>query len=292
LSLSYRTLDPWWITRETSTAVQINLRETLDGLDLWREIRLAASANLTNFWSLYFNVHGRGAYFDDRETGDGTALERTASAGVSAEVASDPRLPLTVWLSSSFDAKRGGGVNFGVNAQLALRALSRLELALLPTGGYESGSPRYVSKDAPIGADVPYHFGTQTAASVGATLRAAFTFTPELSLQWYTQLFLTRVHYGPFFMLTRPRGAQVRLADLDMPDTGTQMADSETATLNVNVVLRWEYRLGSTLFIVYTRAQNPTLVPSPTGASFEVRPLLQGRAADNVLMLKLAYWFG
>src|SRR4029079_446955 len=181
LSLSYRTLDPWWITRETSTAVQVNLRETLDGLNLWREIRLATSANLTNFWSLYFNVHGRDAYFDDREAGDGTALERAASAGLSAEINSDPRLPLTVWLSSSFDAKRGGGVNFGVNAQIALRALSRLELALLPTGGYEDGSPRYVSKTGTPPAPTTYTFGTQTAASVGATLRAAFTFTPELS---------------------------------------------------------------------------------------------------------------
>jgi hypothetical protein len=62
--------------------------------------------------------------------------------------------------------------------------------------------------------------------------------------------------------------------------------------LNVNVVLRWEYRLGSTLFLVYTRAQNPALSPSPSGAGFELRPLLQGRAADNVLMAKLAYWFG
>jgi hypothetical protein len=33
-------------------------------------------------------------------------------------------------------------------------------------------------------------------------------------------------------------------------------------------------------------------VPSPNGASFELRPLYQGRAADNVLMVKLAYWFG
>jgi hypothetical protein len=91
-------------------------------------------------------------------------------------------------------------------------------------------------------------------------------------------------------MITQPPGGLVRLADLTTPGAG--MADTETATLNVNVVLRWEYRLGSTLFVVYTRAENPALVPSPTGAGFELRPLLQGRAADNVLMLKLAYWFG
>ena len=293
LTLAYRTLDPWFITRETWSGLQVNLRETLDGLNLWREVRLVTSAGLTNFWGIYFNVHYRAAYFDDREAGDGTALERATSTGVSGEVATDPRLPLTFFLASTFDFKSGGGVIFSTSATLSLRALSRLELALLPTTGYETGSPRYVSKDtvAP-GYPVPYHFGTQRAASVGATLRAAVTFTPELSLQWYTQLFLARVHYGPYFMVTQPAGGRVLLADLTTPDTSGQMADSERATLNINVVLRWEYRLGSTLFVVYTRAQDPALVPSANGASLELRPLLQGRAADNVLMVKLAYWFG
>jgi hypothetical protein len=299
-TLAYRTLDPWWITRETWNALQINVRETLGGLNLWREIRLASSAGFRNFWSYYFNVHGRAAYFDDRETGDGTALERPASAGVSGDITSDPRRPLTVWLSSSFDLRRGGGVIFGANGSVSLRAFARLELALLPTAGYESGAPRYFAKDAvPAGTPVTYQFGTQKAASVGTTLRAAYTFTPELSLQFYAQVFLARVHYDPLFTITRPAGSVVHLTELQPltidpndPSMMRPMPDTETATLNVNVVLRWEYRLGSTLFLVYTRAQNPALSPSPNGAGFELRPLLQGRAADNVLMAKLAYWFG
>jgi hypothetical protein len=292
LALRYRTLEPRWRTAETTTSLGLNFRTTLDGIRLWNELLLGTYAILTSFWTAYANLHGRGAFFDDRETGDGTALERPASAGVTTEIGSDPRRPLTAWLSSSFDLRRGGGVIFSASGQLALRALSRLELALLPTASYETGAPRYFAKDVVPGVDTRYHFGTQTAASIGATVRAAFTFTPELSLQWYTQLFLARVHYGPLFEITRPAGSIVRLADLTMPDTSGAMPDTERATLNVNVVLRWEYRLGSTLFLVYTRAQTPALVPGASGASFELRPLLQGRAADNALMLKLAYWFG
>jgi hypothetical protein len=291
LALAYRTLEPWSVTRETWTALQVNLRETLDGLNLWRELRLASTGSFTNFWSWYANVHGRDDYFDDRETGDGTALERAASAGLTGEVGTDPRRPLTFWLASSFDLRRGGGVIFGFNGQISLRALSRLELALLPTAGYESGAPRYVSKVAMTPpANTIYNFGTQTAASVGATLRAAFTFTPELSLQWYTQLFLSRVHYSDYFTAARPAGAVIRLDELMAAMPG--MSNKDSATLNVNVVLRWEYRLGSTLFVVYTRAQDPALVPAANGVGFQVRPLYEGRAADNVLMVKLAYWFG
>jgi hypothetical protein len=57
--------------------------------------------------------------------------------------------------------------------------------------------------------------------------------------------------------------------------------------------MRWEYTLGSTLFLVYTRAQTPALTVSPTGsAGFELAPVWQGHAADDVIMLKLAYWIG
>ncbi|HXU01081.1 MAG TPA: DUF5916 domain-containing protein, partial [Polyangia bacterium] len=293
LALYYRTLTPWWRTLETISGLVVNVRRSLDGLPLWNEVKLGTQHSMNNFWRFYFDVHGRSAFFDDRETGDGTALERAASAGVAGEIATDARLPLTVFLASTFDAKQGGGVIFGVNGNVSLRALSRLELALLPTAGYETGSPRYVSKDTvPAGADVSYRFATQSAASVGATLRAAFTFTPELSLQWYTQVFLARVRYGPYFMVAQPAGGRVRLADLTTPGASIPTADTERATLNINVVLRWEYRLGSTLFVVYTRAQNPALTPSASGATFELRPLLNGQAADNVLMAKLAYWFG
>ena len=52
--------------------------------------------------------------------------------------------------------------------------------------------------------------------------------------------------------------------------------DTEEATLNINLVLRWEYRLGSTLFVVYTHNQNPALVPSPGGAGFQGAANLAG----------------
>src|SRR5207244_1277198 len=122
----------------------------------------------------------------------------------------------------------------------------QLELDLLPTGTYDSGEPRYVAT-----ASSSYFFGVQEARSVGATVSGAYTFTPELSLQVYAQAFLSRVHYPRLLgHPVVPARMTVRLAEL--VDAGTPPADPDSAqaTLNVNVVLRWEYRLGSTLFLV------------------------------------------
>jgi hypothetical protein len=296
-ALAYRTLHPWWRTLETRTVLELNLRETLDGIDLWRELMLNTTWTFTHFSTAYLEGHVRGAFFDDREVGDGSALERAAQAGIVVGISTDPRRRVTGVLSLGFDRRQGGGVHLAASGTLTLRLLPQLEIALLPTLGYDDGAPRYVGTDASlalIGAVPEYRFGTQTASSAGVTLQAAYTFTPELSLQFYTQLFVARVHYGPFFVFPKQSfREQIRLSELVPAGAPVGNPDSEQATLNVNLVLRWEYRLGSTLFLVYTRAQAPALTVAPgNSAAFELAPIWQGRASDDVLMVKLAYWLG
>jgi hypothetical protein len=295
--VNYRTLHPWWRTLETSSGLRVNLRETLDGINLWNEIVLETAWTLSNFWSFYLEVHGRGAYYDDREMGDGSALERAANAGVLATLAGDPRRRVTWVVTADFDQRRWGGAHFDSHGQLTLRLRPQLELDLIPTVSYDTGAPRYIGIDPTpivIGAPPDYRFGAQTAASVGATLRASYTFTPELSLQFYTQLFLASVHYGPFFVAAKTAFRErVNLSELVPAGAPPTNPDTEQATLNVNLVLRWEYRLGSTLFFVYTRAQTPALTVPPLGAaSFELAPIWRGHAADDVVLVKLAYWLG
>lgn len=295
-ALTYRTLHPWWRTIETRTVFELNLRETLDGIDLWRELLLNTTWILNHFWSVYAEVHGRGAYYDDREMGDGSALQHSADLGVVLGLSTDPRRRVTGSLSLGLDRHQGGG-HVAASGTLTLRLLPQMEVDLLPTVGYDSGAPRYVGTDASLVVigDVPdYRFGEQKAASAGVTLRAAYTFTPELSLQFYTQLFVASVHYGPFFVFPKQSfREQVSLADLIPAGALATNPDTEQATLNVNLVLRWEYRLGSTLFLVYTRAQTPALTVAPgSSAGFELAPIWRGRASDDVVMVKLAYWLG
>jgi hypothetical protein len=85
--------------------------------------------------------------------------------------------------------------------------------------------------------------------------------TRRVTLQGYAQLFTTYGRYGPFY--SAPRDARlVSFSDL-APRPRPSLAEApnsaipefHTGALNVNLVLRWEYRTGSTLFVVYTRGQ-------------------------------------
>jgi hypothetical protein len=291
LSLTYRTMEPWWHVVDTRTFLAADYRRTLDGVDLPHGLALNTSWLFSNYTTVQVQGDLRGAYHDDRELGNGAALERAARVGLELGAGGDPRRRI-YWATFANAFHITDGTHLEARADVTFRALPQLELELVPTATYDEGEPRYVSAistpDAPL-------FGAQQARSLGATVRGAYTFTPELTLQVYSQAFLARVHYTRFFTTsaTGPR-PRIDLSSL-MPTTMQDLskADSFTSTLNVNVVLRWEFRLGSIAYLVYTRAQTPVATPSMNGAtSLDLHPLLSGSAAIDVLMLKIAYWFG
>ena len=66
-----------------------------------------------------------------------------------------------------------------------------------------------------------------------------------------------------------------------------------TGALNVNVVLRWEYRTGSTVFLVYTRGQEEADW-SGRNPAFSLAPqaLASGPTTDTILVKWSQYWNG
>ncbi|HTA19233.1 MAG TPA: DUF5916 domain-containing protein [Polyangia bacterium] len=291
-SLTYRTIEPWRRTVETHTTLQADWRRTLDGIDLTSGAAASEYWQLTNFWGVTVQADYRAPYHDDREMGDGTALQRAARWGGEASLSGNPRRRVLWSLYGQALYIDGGGRHLESHGDVTLRVRPQFELDLQPTATYDEGEPRYVGVSFLTASGKQYLLGRQEARSLGATLRAAYTFTPELSLQVYSQAFLARIHY-PSFLDTQPVGYRRRVDLSSLTPATTTAPDTLTATLNVNVVLRWEYRLGSTAYLVYTRAQTPALAPAVGGAtSLDVHPILNGSAAIDVLMVKLAYWFG
>jgi hypothetical protein len=288
--LYWVTREPWGPTLESDTDLGLRHSRNLDGLILENYAVLKSSARLRNQWRLWGLVQYRNPYFDDREVGDGTALQRAGQMGAELQVDGDPRRPVAphlwgrVWrLTNGWYADLLGGIVF--------RAHPQLDLELLPQAAYSAGEPRYVGEPAPG----RLLFGRLDALSLGGTLRATFTFTTRLSLQGYGQLFLARGRYSEFSTFERAPGTRpaIRLSDL-LPG-GAAPADGpdfQQAAFNASVVLRWEFRLGSTLYLVYSRSQKPTVPLEPDERpTLDLRALPRAPAAD-VFLVKATFWWG
>src|SRR5205085_12500412 len=106
-------------------------------------------------------------------------------------------------------------------------------------------------------------------------------FSTVLTLQLYTQPFLSAATYSDFKEVVAPRAAQyadrfrrfipqlagsVYTADTD--GNGTADLRFDDPAFNVkdfrsNVVLRWEYRPGSTLFVVWSQGRHSDAEATP-----------------------------
>ena len=103
-----------------------------------------------------------------------------------------------------------------------------------------------------------YVFGRQDAEDLSLTVRQTWVLTPVLTFQIYAQLFSAGARYPEYFSATASTGDRVHVAQL-VPLAGVPAGVDDPsfhdAAFNLNVVLRWEYRLGSVLYVVYSRNQ-------------------------------------
>ena len=291
LNGAYRTTHPWGPTLSTSTGVELFQQYNFDGLLLGRLFQLYSEAQLRSFWEVEARLIIGPVDYEDREVGDGTALEEAAYLGAELQLRTDPRRRAMGELEARGEWL-ADGARYNASALLRLRLLPQLDVDLEPEVTFRWGEPRFLEREATL-ATTRYLFGDLAAASAGATLRLTWTFTPRLTLQTYAQVFLLSKRYSDFtaFQSPQPRPV-IELRQLQPAAPPLEHPDQREGVFNANVLLRWEYRLGSTLFLVYTRSQHPldqALLPGARG--LDPRALARGPAA-NTLLLKLSYWWG
>lgn len=273
--------------------------ENLDWVNLGRGAGFFTGAQFKNFWRTSFEIGGRVDWTDDREIGGGTKFQRAGSVAVDLNMSTDERSAVLLNLYTGGRFLTNGAYNLSANASLRARALPELELELTPDLSYTHGEPRFYGQ-----YDDSYVLGELEAGSLSATLSATYTFLPQLSFQAYAQAFTA---FGRFASLTRADAnlPLVTFADLvptSLP-SGEPPPTFASGAFNVNLVLRWEYRLGSLIYLVYTHGQADdcpssesrglcaATLPFDRAGQLDFR-LMRPRPAADVFLVKASYWWG
>ena len=136
-----------------------------------------------------------------------------------------------------------------------------------------------------------YVFGELDQTTVAMTMRLNYTMTPNLSLQLYAEPFVSAGDYSAFKELVngRSRDFDQRYAPFAYnfaPDDNPSFNEKSFRTTNV---LRWEYKPGSTLFVVWQQARENDVVPGGFRFGRDVRDIF-GVPPRNTFLVKLAYW--
>jgi hypothetical protein len=278
---------------------------------------------LANYWNAAFYVQVRPETSDDRLTRGGLVVQRPRDLFINARMNTDSRKQVVFATSPTYSSDADGGVGYSINADVRYKPAANVQLSVGPSYRYSESATQFVlRRDDPTAT----HFAGQRVVfadieqnTLSMNTRLNWTFTPTLTLELFAQPFVFAGDYGRFKEFTGPRTTEKMVYGEDFgtlcfdaernrytadPNGNCAVATERSAQafsfgnpdLNVrslrgNAVLRWEYRPGSTLFLVWQqqRAGNQPFgdfdLSRDTGAIFQQR-------ADNIFVIKASYWFG
>jgi hypothetical protein len=141
------------------------------------------------------------------------------------------------------------------------------------------------------------------------TVRAFWTFSPDLALHVYAHAYLASGRYAELKDVDHPGAerftdrfhaftpGEIRLSDgtyrvmRDGQSFGFDQPDFNFRQLRSTVVLRWEYRPGSTVFAIWSHGQTSQTDDGRYRLGTDLSGLVHA-PAENIVMVKANYWIG
>ena len=235
------------------------------------------------------SVTALSASYDDRVARGGPALRRSRGINGFFGIEGDSRKAIIP--SVFFGMRRGDDGDtrhWGVDPSLTFRVSSQFSVSVdVGVAGDRVGAQWLRNEVATPTDSARYLFARLRQTTFRSSLRFNYTATPTLSLQVWAQPFITSGTYSDLVRLRAPRAVQFR--DRFVAATGDP-GGFEFRELRSNIVGRWEYRPGSTLFLVWQHGRSQ-FTDEP--GRFELGPDLRGLfglPANNTFLLKASYW--
>ncbi len=274
---------------------------------------LDASGTFPDFSSFDSRITLNRSVMDDRITRGGPQARTPEIGSWFVNLTSDSRRSWTVSPYFSHSWNEFGGVGDFPSVAVSLRPSPTLRVRFEPSYSASHALGQYLQSVPDTDATATYGerdvFATLDQRILSLDTRCDWTLTPRLSLQIYVQPLVVTGHYSQFKELRAPqqfqfdvygkhRGSITRdpsgVYTVD-PGNGATFAfddpDFNFRSLLGNAVLRWEYRPGSTLFLVWQ--QHRTDIQPLGGFDFsrDYRGLLD-HAPENVFAVKATFWIG
>ena len=274
-----------------------------------------ADFELNNNWDVFLGSSYAPTQFSDTRTRGGPVMEDPGSYSFDIGVGTDRRKRISLETELDYENYQRGGHEWGAEVEATIRPTPNWELEVSPNFNWERNAAQYVTRTdalpfAPTYGS-RYVFSDLERRSFSLETRLNVAFSPDLTLQLYAQPLLSSGDYLNYKQLLQASSFDFdvldegtrsfidptdgyRYLDFDgdgMPDINFSDRDFNIQSLRMNVVLRWEYRPGSRVFLVWqqTRSERDENGALDIGRDFGN---LFGGESENIFIVKFNYWFG
>tara|TARA_Y100001970_G_C14249233_1_gene870545 strand:+ start:1796 stop:4231 length:2436 start_codon:yes stop_codon:yes gene_type:complete len=251
-----------------------------DGLRLDKELELEQNNLLSNYWSLgVFSMLNLPSYNDDDIFRSDLAWEyKTEMWGyIGPTIKTDRRKKIIIGtdFGIGYGKKRGPGyrTSIGINVRPITQLNINIEIV-------QDLSPAYMQwvDVLELSEDTLRVYASSEQKTRDINLRVNWTFSPELTLECFLQPFYVNMNYNKYYNLTDPRTMNLVRYDylFNNEDPGFLIKNTVGT-----MVLRWEYKQGSTIYLVYNINNSKYYSKNTSDWS---------NSSNNAIFVKFNYW--
>jgi uncharacterized protein DUF5916/cellulose/xylan binding protein with CBM9 domain len=251
-------------------------------------IMLAAFGQFLNYWSFGTQAFLVRRAQDSWGTRGGPLMIEPGGASIFSFLSTDDRKRLVVGFNGNYDRNEYGAWSGRASTSIEFKPSSSVRISVEPELSRSHSLAQYVQTTPDESAVQTYGsryvFSDLDQTQVSMSTRATWVMKPRMSLQVYAQPLLAAGDYWNFKSLAAPRTFVFErfVGDVGEPDFNFK-------SLRVNAVYRWEWRLGSTLYIVWTEQRENSRDPGTFALGRDARALFRA-PPDDVFMVKVSYW--
>jgi hypothetical protein len=240
-----------------------------------------------NFWDTGVEFSYEFRTQDMRLTRGGPSMERPAGWTGTLQIETSDAEQTQGEVSVGYGRWEDGGLLFTTETELSMRPAPQWQLSIAPTYVRELNTQQYVATLSGGTADTyggRYVFGHIDRSTWATQFRLNYTFKPDLNLDFYGEPFAASGRYLRFEELLRARTMDMREGAFDLGNL-----DFNVQSFRSNLVLRWEWRPGSTLYLVWQQDRAAELAAASRVGLRDMFGSLR-RPGDNFFAVKASFW--
>jgi hypothetical protein len=271
------------------------------------------STTFRNYWSFYSSSNISGESVSMSALRGGPALKVPGNFNIYAGFSSNEQKKLTAGLEGYINRgfirsnQRAGGMEL----ELAYRPFKTLKFSIEPEYDISRSELQYVTQ-VNVAGITRYIFASIRRHTLSTSMRISLNFTPDLSLQYWGQPFIASGKYSGYKRITQslsdeythrfteykpgaissyPSTEMCMIEDNIIGTIRFDKPDFNVREFLSNMVLRWEYQPGSTLFLVWSQNRESSVPDGTFDFGRDAKALFSAKAG-NIFLVKLSYRFG
>ena len=287
---AWKQIEPDRFSRERNVFVGKFYVWNFDNTKLSDGLMAFPAVTFLNYW----NMNGSFGWFrqgqDDRLTRGGPPALSLTARSASVAVNSDSRKRVVLHVNGGREWGDSGGDQSSGGFSIDWKPSSRVSMSTGPSYSHSVNPAQYVTTADDATATATrgkrYVFARLQQKQLSLDTRVNVLFTSKASLQMFMQPLVVVGDYLDFKSLAAPR-----TFDFDAYRNPPVDPSFNFKSLRANAIFRWEWRLGSTLYVAWTQQRQDLSNPGSFQVGRDLGRVFTG-PADNILLVKISRWFG